>query len=56
MNILNFCIIGKDKYCIFLNVLKSENILCMSKYKYEYNKNVELSIYHPINQNFCLIL
>jgi len=28
----------------------------MSKYKYEYNENVELSIYHSILQNLCLIL
>jgi len=28
----------------------------MSKYKYEYDENIELSIYHQICQNFCLIL
>jgi len=28
----------------------------MSKYKYEYDKNVYLSIYYPIPQNLCLIL
>jgi len=28
----------------------------MSKYEYEYDENVELSIYHPIPQSFCLIL
>jgi len=28
----------------------------MSKYEYEYNKNVELSIYHPTPQSLCLIL
>jgi len=28
----------------------------MSKYKYKYDENVELSIYHPIVQSCCLIL
>jgi len=27
-----------------------------AKYKYEYDENVELSIYHPTSQSFCLIL
>jgi len=28
----------------------------MSKYEYEYDENVELSIYHPTSQNHRLIL
>jgi len=28
----------------------------MSKYEYEYNENIELSIYHPTPQSFCLII
>jgi len=28
----------------------------MSKYKYEYDENVELSIYYPTSQSLCLIL
>jgi len=27
----------------------------MSKYKYEYDENVELSIYHSTVQSLCLI-
>jgi len=26
----------------------------MSKYKYEFDENVELSIYHPTSQSLCL--
>jgi len=28
----------------------------MSKYKYGYNENVELFIYHSTSQSFCLLL
>jgi len=28
----------------------------MSKYEYEYDENVELSIYHITLQNLCLVL
>jgi len=28
----------------------------MSKYEYEYDENVKLSIYHSILHNLCLIL
>jgi len=27
----------------------------MSKYKYEYDENIELSTYHPTSQSFYLI-
>ena len=33
-----------------------KNNLCMSKYEYEYDENVELSIYHITLQNLCLVL
>jgi len=38
------------EYYVFLKVLRFEeyiNTLCMSKYEYEYDENIELSIYHP---------
>jgi len=47
MNVLNICMIKKDKYYVFLNMLKFEECRCMSKYKYEYDENVKLSIYYP---------
>jgi len=43
---------GKDKYYVFLNVLNLKNTSCMSKYEYEYDENVELSIYHQQNKVF----
>jgi len=56
MNIPNTCMSEKYKYYVFLNVLKFEEYMVMSNYKYQYDENVELSIYHPTLQSFCLIL
>jgi len=46
MNIPNSYVTKKEKYYIFLNVLKFEKYIVYVKYEYEYDKNVELLIYH----------
>jgi len=48
---------GKDKYCVFFNVLKfKEYIRICHSTNVNMMKMFELSIYHPTPQKFCLIL
>jgi len=51
INVSNSCITGKDKYYVIFNVLKFKEYIV-----YEYDENVELSIYHLISQGLYLIL
>jgi len=53
INVSNFCITRKDKYYVIFNVLKFKEYIV---YAYEYDENVELSIYHLIPQSLYLIL
>jgi len=48
-----YFIIGEDKYYVFVNVFKFKEYIV---YEYEYDENVELSIYHPTFQSIYLIL
>ena len=54
INVSNSCITGKDKYYVIFNVLKFKEYIVYVMY--EYDENVELSIYHLIPQSLCLIL
>ena len=40
----------------FLMCQNLKNTSRMLKYEYEYDENVELSIYHPTPQSLCLII
>jgi len=56
MDILNYCMSGKDKSYVFLNELKFEEFIYMSNYKYGYDENVGLLIYYSTPQSLSLLL
>jgi len=56
MYVTNYCMNGKDKYHVYLNMLKFEKHVHMSRYKYDYDENVKLLIYYLIFQSLYLIL